>query len=203
MRRVLVDRFYTLLNSLSETRFNSGFRTLRQDIPNKFSCSGIYFFTDRSIPRDNAHGYKIVRIGITKHAQNNRLRLHKNGNINASVFRKHVYNALNIDGYTPNEIDVSNYIWNLQYFFLPISDENLLKRLEKGLIELISNHGQEETIDPVPDSWLGHQNGPNSNLVISSSNLWNVHYVQTYNNNFNHYHTLLNELEVLINELDN
>jgi len=203
MREDLIERIYEILGNLATKQVNNGYNTLAEPIPVEYLQAGMYFFFDLNIPRINGIGNKIIRIGITGDNGNNRLGLHKNGNINSSIFRKHVGRAFaNMNNGIIDDIQISNYIHNLHYLFLPIVNNNQLHNLEKKLIQIISNCNQLNQID-IPDyNWLGFQQGPNINPAIRCSHLWNVHFVKNFNENneFLYSQTLI-ELNSIVNAL--
>ena len=183
MREDLIERFYKILSILAAKKINQGYKTLAKSIPIEYLQAGLYFFFDSHIPRSNGIG-KIIRIGISGDNGNNRLGLHQNGNINTSIFRKHVGRALaNVNNGIINEIEISNYIHNLPYLFLPVANKDKLHNLENKLIQIISNCNQLNQIDIPPNTWLGFQQSPNINPAISCSHLWNVHFVRNFNEN--------------------
>ena len=184
MRENLIEIIYDILGNLATKQINNGYNTLADPIPVEYLHAGLYFFFDLEIPRANGIGNKIIRIGITGDNGNNRLGLHKNSNINSSIFRKHVGRALaNMNNGIIDEIQISNYIHNLPYLFLPVINNDQLHNLEKILIQIISNCNQLNQIDIPNNNWLGFQQGPNINPAISCSHLWNVHYVKWFNQN--------------------
>ena len=184
MRDDLIERIYETLGNLSAKQVNNGYNTLAEPIPVEYLQPGMYFFFDPNIPRINGIGNKIIRIGISGDNGNNRLGLHQNGNINSSIFRKHVGRAFaNMNNGIIDDIQISNYIHNLPYLFLPVVNNAQLHNLEKILIQIISNCNQLNQIDIPPNNWLGFQQGPNINPAISCSHLWNVHYVRNFNEN--------------------
>lgn len=203
MRQNLITSIYNILNVLSTKQINNGYSTLAAPIPNNFLQSGLYFFFDPNIPRNNGNRTKIIRVGITGDNNNNRLGRHQNGNINDSVFRIHIGRALaTMNNGVINEIQISQYIHNLQYLFAPIGDNNQLHNLERRLIEILSNCNQVNQVDAPRIGWLGYQQGPNVNNAISCSHLWNVHYVNNYNaNDLLGYNQAINELNNIVNAL--
>jgi hypothetical protein len=203
MREELIERIYEVLGNLATKKINNGYKTLAEPIPKLYLQAGLYFFFDHNIQRINGIGNKVVRIGISGENGNNRLGLHKNGNIESSIFRKHVGRALaNSNNGIIDDIQISNYIHKLPYLFLPVLNNIQLHNLEKNLIQIISNYNQSYQIDIPPNNWLGYQQGPNINPAISSSHLWNVHYVKNFNgNNKFFYDQTLIEFKKLINSL--
>jgi hypothetical protein len=203
MREDLIERIYEILGDLAIKQINNGYNILAEPIPLEYLQAGLYFFFDLNIPRINGQGHKIIRIGITGNNGNNRLGLHKNGNVNSSIFRKHVGRAFaNMNNGIIDEIQISNYIHSLPYLFLPVVNNDQLHNLEKKLIQIISNCNQLSQIDIPNNNWLGFQQGPNINLSISCSHLWNVHYVNNYNeNNEFLYDQTLIELNNIVNAL--
>lgn len=203
MRQILISRLYNIITLLSTKQVNNGYNTLANPIPNSFLQSGLYFFLDPTIPRNNGDGNKIIRVGITGDNNNNRLDRHKRGSISDSVFRNHVGRALaTLNNGIINEDQISQYIQNLHYLFVPIEDINLLHNLEKSLIEILSNCNQADNFDTPGIDWLGFQNGPSINNAISCSHLWNVHFVKNYNaNNRLYYSQAIDDLNNIVNAL--
>jgi hypothetical protein len=203
MREVLIERIYEILGNLAAKQINIGYKTLAEPIPIEYLQAGLYFFFDLHIRRTNGIGNKIVRIGISGDNGNNRLGLHQNGNIDSSIYRRHVgraFASMN-NGIIDNE-QISNYIHNLPYLFLPVVNNDQLHNLEKKLIQIISNCNQANQIDIPPNNWLGFQQGPNINPAISCSHLWNVHFVKNFNeNNELLYDQTLIELDNIVNAL--
>ncbi len=199
MREVFLNSLYEILAVLEGRVINNGFHFLADPIPGNFIESGIYFFFDPHIARDNTRA-KIVRIGITGDNDNNRLLLHQNGHINVSVFRRHVRHALEQNNQPFDAISISHYIHQLQYLFLPVLNQIDLATLEKRLIEIVSNRHQPNQIDIPPIDWLGYHA---TNPAISESHLWNVHYVGNYNHfNEDIYHEAVELLSHYIDELE-
>lgn len=198
MREIFLNQLYKILGLLQEKEINNGFHFLADPVPVAFIQSGMYFFFDIHIPR-HAGGNKIIRIGITGNNNNNRLLLHQNGNINVSVFRSHVGNALKQHNQEFDEISINKYIHPLPYLYLPIAHQDNLKTLEKRMIEIVSNHRQPVQIDTPTSDWLGyHAIKP----AICKSHLWNVHHVGKYqSNNENIYHEALVLLAEYVNNL--
>ena len=203
MRLELISTIYKILGTLATKQINNGYKTLAEPIPIDYLQAGLYFFFDPNIPRNSGIGNKIIRIGITGNNGNNRLGLHQHGNIESSIFRKHVGRALtNMNNGITDEIQISNYIHSFHYLFLPIENNDQLHNFEKKLIEIISNCNHFTPIDVPNINWLGFQQGPNINPAISCSHLWNVHYVNNYNeNNQLLYNQILNELNNIVNTL--
>jgi hypothetical protein len=203
MRENLIERIYNILNNLATKQINNGYKTLAEAIPVDYLQAGLYFFFDLNIPRTNGSGNKIIRIGISGDNGNNRLGLHQNGNINSSIFRKHVGRAFaNMNNGVIDDVQISNYMHNLPYLFLPVVNSDQLHNLEEKLIQIISNCNQLNQIDIPPNNWLGFQHGPNINPAISCSHLWNVHYVKNYSENKeNLYNQTLIELNEIVNAL--
>lgn len=203
MRQDFISRIYNILGTLAAKQINDEHRTLAEPIPDEYLQAGMYFFFDQNIPRNNGIGNKIIRIGITGNNGNNRLGLHQNSNINNSIFRKHVGRALaNMNNGIIDEIQISGYIHNFHYLFLPIENNDQLHNLENILIQIISNCNQLNQIDIPNNNWLGFQQGPNINPAISCSHLWNVHYVNNFNeNNELLYNQTLDYLNNIVNAL--
>ena len=203
MREDLIEGVYEILGNLATKQINNGYNTLAEPIPVDYLQAGLYFFFDLNIPRMNRIGHKIIRIGITGDNGNNRLGLHKNGNINSSIFRKHIGRALaNMNNGIVDDAQISNYIHNLPFLFLPIVNKDQLHNLEKKLIQIVSNCNRLNQIDIPNDNWLGFQQGPNINPAISCSHLWNVHYVKNFDeNNELQYEQTIIQLNNIVNAL--
>jgi len=163
----------------------------------------LYFFFDPAIQRQNGNGHKVIRIGISGNNGNNRLGKHQSGNVGNSIFRTHIGRSLsNLNNGIIDEIQISTYLNNLFYLFLPVANELQLYKLEKHLIGILSNCDQLNCIDTPEINWLGFQNGPHINRAISCSHLWNVHYVRNYNeNNVLDYIDSLQGLSELVNAM--
>ena len=203
MRLQLVNNIYRILNALVNKEINDGYNTLANPIPLAHRQSGLYFFLDPAIRRLNENGHKVVRVGISGNNGNNRLALHQSGTVSNSIFRKHVGRSLsNLNNEGIDEMQISGYLNNLVYLFLPVADEMQLKKMEKMFVGIFSNCGQLAPIDTPEGFWLGFQNGPHINNAISCSHLWNVHYVRSYDeNNIQDYIATLQELNELVDAM--
>lgn len=201
MRQNLINSIYIILKNLKDKEFNNGYSYLIDVIPEDFNQSGLYFFFDPAVIRNNGQ-FKIIRIGITGANENNRLLRHKNGPFGGSVFREHIGRALNqLNNQNFDEHSISDYINKLPYIFLPINNQDELKLLERRCIQIVSNKNQDMQIDVPLDNWLGYQVGANINLNISKSHLWNVHHTGGYNENEN-YENAINLLSQYVENLD-
>jgi hypothetical protein len=195
MRQHLVNFIYASLHQYKENQHNGNFFYLSNPIPQEFTNnSGLYFFFDSEIPAGE-NEFKIVRVGITGNNGNNRLGHHKDGTIDSSVFRKHIGRALHQLNGNFNENQISDYIQNLPYLYIPIN--NNLNLFEKTCIKILSNRNQDEIIFPANENWLGFQNGGDINSAVPESHLWCVHH--TNGNDFNnfqldYYQDILNQL---------
>lgn len=138
------------------------FREYLRNIPN-FTVNGVYFMFEKDeIGHD---GMRIVRVGINKkRILVERLNTHINGNIENSIFRKHLFNILG------SEEKVTDHIAKNIRFCVISDPENRREEIEKKSIAEIS-----KCADCKPsNSWLGLKS---QNIKISSSGLWNVHHV--------------------------
>jgi hypothetical protein len=144
-----------------------------------------------------------VRIGITGINNSQRLSQHRSGNMESSVFRKHVGRAISAkNNRIATELEVSQYLHTLEYVFLPVSNESLLRQLEKDLIAVISNYGLANPLDKPADNWLGFKQNCNTNNAIASSHLWNVHYVKRFDvENIRAYENGIRKFQSLIEEI--
>ena len=179
MRKEFIDDIYLNLQNLSKTNFCNGISSFQDAIPNKFMMPGIYFILDPNLKIQDLKFQRIVRIGITKGVNSNRLSFHRNGNISNSIFRKHISNSLNSTYNEVIEATISEYIFSLNYLFLPINNQSELKALEKSLISILSNKNQTPIYQP-DKNWLGFNNGMRVNKSIPSSHLWNVQHTNSY-----------------------
>jgi hypothetical protein len=192
----LVESIYNQVYTLVKNK-NFGIQSFTNEIPNRCKVSGLYFILDPNMPVETSLKQRIVRVGISK-GKNMRILLHQKGNSSNSIFRKHILNALIVKEAKANEENVTNYIGNLNYVFLPISDVFLLKKLEKDLIEILSNTNFPQ-IYPANSTWLGFNIGLTTNSAISQSHLWNVHYTKSFNHlNTNRYLESIDQLGELI-----
>jgi hypothetical protein len=201
MRQAFINTIYQILNELEHKPINNGYSFLADPVPDNFIQSGLYFFFDPAIQRQNG-GSKIIRIGKTGDNLNNRLNKHKNGPRDNSVFRQHVWKALTqLHNNPAAETDISNYIHPLPYLFLPVALLHL-STLEKRCIEIVSNRYQNIPIDAPVANWLGSQQGPGINNAISESHLWCVHDTANYQpNNHQIYSEALIRLESYVTNL--
>ncbi|OJW82198.1 MAG: hypothetical protein BGO69_16520 [Bacteroidetes bacterium 46-16] len=202
MREDLVNAIYAALNNLAGKEINGGYHHLANEVPDTFVQQGLYFFFDPAIQRVHG-GEKIIRIGKTGDNGNNRLGLHKNGNVSNSVFRKHVARALGVlNGNEATRAEINAYVHPLPYLFLPVHVAEHLQTLEKRCIEIISNSNQAIPIDVPTTDWLGYQEGPQINAAIAYSHLWNVHHVKNFEpENVVVYDNALNSLQGYIDIL--
>jgi hypothetical protein len=195
MREELVNFIYDSLYQCKDNHHNGNFYYLQNPIPQEFTQnSGLYFFFDPNMIIGN-NKFKIVRVGITGDNGNNRLGHHQNGTINSSIFRKHVGRALNQLNGNFNENQISDYIYEVPYLYIPIN--NQIKLFEENCIKILSNRNQNEIIYPANENWLGIQIGGDINLAVPESHMWNVHHVNGNNFNnfqFEYYQNLLNQL---------
>lgn len=203
MKQALIERIYDATHTLASKSINQGFSRLEDPIPAAFQQQGLYLFLDRAIPRTNAKSSKIIRVGITGINNSQRLSQHRSGNMESSIFRKHVGRSISAkNNRIATELEVSQYLHPLEYVFLPVSNESLLRQLEKNLIAVISNYGLTNPLDKPADNWLGFQQNRNTNQAIASSHLWNVHYVKrfedenilTYENSINNFQSLIEKI---------
>jgi hypothetical protein len=203
MKQALIERIYDTTHTLASKSINQGFSRLEDPIPAAFQQQGLYLFLDRAIPRTNAKSSKIIRVGITGINNSQRLSQHRSGNMESSIFRKHVGRSISAkNNRIATELEVSQYLHPLEYVFLPVSNESLLRQLEKNLIAVISNYGLTNPLDKPADNWLGFQQNRNTNQAIASSHLWNVHYVKrfedenilTYENSINNFQSLIEKI---------
>jgi hypothetical protein len=203
MKQALIERIYDATHTLASKSINQGFSRLEDPIPAAFQQQGLYLFLDRAIPRTNAKSSKIIRVGITGINNSPRLSQHRSGNMESSIFRKHVGRSLSAkNNRIATELEVSQYLHPLEYVFLPVSNESLLRQLEKNLIALLSNHGIVNPADQPPANWLGFQRNVNTNEAIASSHLWNVHYVKGFDiRKINEFEESVYRLECLSNDL--
>jgi hypothetical protein len=203
MKQLLIERIYHAMHILASKSINQGFHKLEAPIPAAFQQKGLYIFIDRSIYRFNSKSPKIVRIGITGINNSQRLSQHRSGNMESSVFRKHVGRAISAkNNRIASELEVSQYLQTLEYVFLPVSNESLLRQLEKDLIAVISNYGLANPSDKPADNWLGYQQDRNTNNSIASSHLWNVHYVKRFDaENIRAYENVISRFQSLIEEI--
>lgn len=200
MRRTFLNRLYEILVILQGKSINNGYHYLYNNVPPSFIQSGLYFFFDHEIIRED-NRFKIIRIGITGDNDNNRLLLHKKSTYTVSVFRKHVGRALNAShGQQFNEVTISEYIHPRPYLFLPVKNPDDLKILEKRCIEIVSNKGQLP-IDPPGPEWLGYQHSVGANKAIRLSHLWNVQHTGNYDPDHIDYNAALDLLDHYINLL--
>jgi len=185
MRQELINQLYQILET---HKHYQNYQYLRNSIPMDYKC-GIYFFFDEITPISN-NQFKITYIGITKNNRNNRLEKHqKNG---PSSFRDHVNEAI-LNKYGKEQIlTVDQYIHNLPYLFININDIEDLKRIEKGIIELVSNDSQDTAIDVPNNEWLGYSH---SHSIIPSAHIWNIQHAGGKYSIENNYFDILNKMK--------
>jgi hypothetical protein len=229
MRQQFIDQFYKLLGLLIQQ--NNGYKFLSNPIvglPTKgvyfFFEEGIYRnnSTTHKVMRVGTHSTQ----GENNTTLTQRLRQHKGnlrnggGNHRGSVYRKHVGHALiNLNGLNdiypnwgvgnhanqiiiqnelPHEITTSNIIRQYPFTYLKVPTFQERSLIEKCSIEILSNSNQGLQIDVPHINWLGFSA---QNPLISNSHLWNVHYVNDYEeNNQERYTTFLNLFQNLINQ---
>jgi hypothetical protein len=203
MKQALIERIYDATQTLASKSINQGFKRLVDPIPLAFQQQGLYIFQDPAILRTNAKTSKIIRIGITGINNSQRLSQHRSGNMESSVFRKHVGRAISAkNNRIATELEVSQYLHSLEYVFLPVSNESLLRQLEKDLIAVISNYGLDNPLDKPADNWLGFQQDRNTNQAIATSHLWNVHYVKRFEaENISAYENSISNFQRLIEQI--
>jgi hypothetical protein len=203
MKQALIERIYDATHTLASKSINQGFNRLEDPIPSAFQQQGLYLFLDPAILRTNAKTSKIIRVGITGINNSQRLSQHRSGNMESSVFRKHVGRAISAkNNRIATELEVSQYLHTLEYVFLPVSNESLLRQLEKDLIAVISNYGLANPLDKPADNWLGFKQNCNTNNAIASSHLWNVHYVKRFDvENIRAYENGIRKFQSLIEEI--
>lgn len=196
MRKFLVEKIYSNLNDYSN-KINE-FHFLKNPINNNFKKSGGVYFFFENFKTLNLDYLKIIYIGITKNNENNRLEKHQKGD--ASSFRKHVSESLEkLTKVAPSPNIIDDYIHNLPYLFIPISNDNDIKTIEKATIEIISNFNQEDKIKPVNESWLGNSSGDDK---IIKSQLWNWHHVSNFKiSNIENYNKIIDLLNFYIIKL--
>jgi hypothetical protein len=203
MKQALIERIYDATHNLASKSINQGFNRLEDPIPVAFQQQGLYLFLDPAILRTNAKTSKIIRIGITGINNSQRLSQHRSGNMESSVFRKHVGRAISVKkNRIATELEVSQYLHTLKYVFLPVSSESILRQLEKDMIAVISNYGLANCLDKPADNWLGFKQDCNTNNAIASSHLWNVHYVKRFDaENIRAYENGIRKFQSLIEEI--
>ena len=201
MRQQLVNSVYNMVESLSQSDFNKGVHSFRNSIPSHFNVAGLYIVLDPHSTVEIGNLQRIVRVGLTK-GENSRLAFHQNGNIENSIFRKHIQRALDDVKNDAHDIRVSDYIQSLNYVFLPVDDYDLLHHFEKTLIAILSNTNQP-SVFPSQQEWLGFNNGDNANPAVASSHLWNVHHTKAYKSEYlQHYQNVLLQLNGLIEAIN-
>jgi len=169
--------------------------------------------TGNRVVRVGTHGLKTgsnstLRGRLRQHRGNIGGKAPGGGNHRGSVFRKHVGQALiNLNHYPsessnhwglgpnasvhvrdleyPIEIDVSDYLRNMNFFWIEVDDSpgpnSLRGYIERNSIALLSNF-EREMIDKPSETWLGYQT---KSEMIMRSGLWNVNHVSDeYNSEF-------------------
>ncbi len=165
MKQALIERIYDTTHTLASKSINQGFSRLEDPIPAAFQQQGLYLFLDRAIPRTNAKSSKIIRVGITGINNSPRLSQHRSGNMESSIFRKHVGRSLSAkNNRIATELEVSQYLHPLEYVFLPVSNESLLRQLEKNLKLAVPSWKKQPM-----KNWLLHKRKARSSKALPSS----------------------------------
>ena len=179
-----LNKFYELINKLE--KFESIDEFLKSE--QKYS-KGVYFFFDPAEKINNGYN-RIIRVGShglsagVKSNLKGRLRQHKGfinggGNRRASVFRRHVGNAIiKKENFDEKEVQdevlekmISDYINSLPLAVLLFEDDADKRRIfEKNSIRILSNCSENFNKD-----WLGSFS---IDEKISKSGLWNIQHVK-------------------------
>lgn len=145
----------------------------------KLPKNGIYLFFERgeTVEVDGHSTDRIVRVGT--HNEDNRfpsrIRHHYHGNIESSIFRKHVWSALcakdpSLSEYASGERErtISRHMSeHFTFVWFPVEDARQRLRWEEGLIGLL-------VVAPLAgpsQAWLGHWA---RSAVIRRAGIWNV-----------------------------
>ena len=179
-----LNKFYELINKLE--KFESIDEFLKSE--QKYS-KGVYFLFDPAEKINNGYN-RIIRVGShglsagVKSNLKGRLRQHKGfinggGNRRASVFRRHVGNAIiKKENFDENQVRdevlekmISDYINSLPLAVLLFEDDADKRRIfEKNSIRILSNCSENFNKD-----WLGSFS---IDEKISKSGLWNIQHVK-------------------------
>jgi len=154
-------KLHAIIRNKERFDFKSNFPLNRNDFPR----DGVYLMMEKG---ERGHGsLRIVRIGINKKgALFNRLKKHVGGNMNNSIFRKHLGRIIGED-----ENIITNYIKDNISFYVIDDKNNKRKLLKKKIIGTIANCKECES----SDNWRGKKS---ETPAIRDSGLWNVHFVR-------------------------
>lgn len=220
MRDDFLHQLYQSLSVLKEKQ--NGYHYLVNQIPAHTIVSGVYFFFDNNILREDTLTLKVMRVGKSQILRK-RFKYHK-GNLGNgggahrnSVFRQHIGKAFILrdhlqalypkwgigKGAQPGEyqleVAISSYIRQLPYLFLHVPNLYEIELIETRSIELLSNSNPLLQTDVPNVDWLGY------NLVgeIANSNLWNIDYVNNYQPGiFQRYEQFIGVLNNLIDDFN-
>ena len=186
-------RFYLLLSKLEE---RIGGERILEDCSADMSWPdrGVYFFREPGeIRTDSGVGPRVVRVGThaiktgAKTSLWSRLRAHKSGTQNSSIFRYLVGQAwerrmaAKSDPQASElsvEQEVSQIIGKMPFLWLPIDDEAGPKSkradIERNSIALLSNYNRPQ-YDSQSAGWLGGWSVPER---VKKSGLWNQRHIE-------------------------
>ena len=190
-----MKQLYDILNELKE---RIGMKTLAETLhTNDFPHTGMYFFFEPGESRcESGSGMRVVRVGISGEGGRHlvyRLRDHKSGNTEGSVFRRVIHKALE-NKYGVGSIEknmVKSVIHAMPFLWLEV-DRSDLRYLEINSIALLSNYNKPP-LDPPSPNWLGRYS---PNEKIRHSGLWNSDEVEkSYDPHF------LDQLEGLVKKM--
>ena len=153
---------------------------------------GVYFFFEDGVYRNDSDSkLRVVRVGTTTGKNTvlwDRLGSHRSYR-GVSVFRDHVGLGLRTKENSDSPPQphnhrkcVSNYIRNMPFLWLNVFEKDgqrIRKSIEANTIALLSGY-RHPIIDKPSDGWLG-KHVSRKDEKISSSGLWNIHYVAKRN----------------------
>ncbi len=141
--------------------FKSNFSLSKHNFPD----NGVYLMMESGERGHN--GLRIVRVGINKTGTLfNRLKKHVSGNMNNSIFRRHLGRIIGED-----ESIITDYIKNNISFYVVDDKDNKREVLERKTIGTIANCKDCK----YSDNWRGKDS---ETPAIKDSGLWNVYFVR-------------------------